>query len=118
MDDFTLISTPEGIGKVWPLLVQLSAEVGLELSVEKCQVFCPTPLTKENDALIPGAIIRKVDGIVMLGAPVGTDEFCYSFWNQFLVSVQRQTDILCAWSNTQAALTLFGCCVPLNFCLP
>jgi hypothetical protein len=32
MDDFTLISTPEGTGKVWPLLVQLSAEVGLKLS--------------------------------------------------------------------------------------
>jgi hypothetical protein len=111
MDDFTLISTPEGIGKVWPLLVQLSAEVGLELSVEKCQVYCPGGLSEEADAFIPADIIRKQDGIVMLGAPVGTDEYCYSFWNQFLVSVARQTEILCAWSNTQAALTLFRMCV-------
>jgi hypothetical protein len=111
MDDFTLISTPEGISKVWPLLIQLSAEVGLELSVDKCQMFSYRDLTEEEDALIPLGIIRKRDGIVMLGAPVGTDEFCYSFWHEYLVSVTRQTDILCAWSNTQAALTLFRMCV-------
>jgi hypothetical protein len=54
-------------------------------------------------ALIPADIIRQKEGIVMLGAPVGTDEFCYYFWNDYLVSVKRQTDILCSWSNTQAA---------------
>jgi len=120
MDDLTFVCAPAALPTVWPLLEQGAKDVGLSLSLPKCEVWSPAgPLSPSDDKCIHSDIKRVPAGMVVLGAPVGTDEFCSKFWREYLKDIERETKIVCRWNKVQGALSLFRICIcsRLNYML-
>lgn len=75
MDDITLMGPTEGVARTFRELADRARARGLRVNPAKCVAFGP-PQETMRDEVLELAIPTTSDGIVILGAPIGTDEFC------------------------------------------
>jgi hypothetical protein len=119
MDDLTMVLDPDVVGDTADFISNESAKLGLKLNFSKCEL-----MSMDGKDALSGIIcdsnIKHVDGCVKnLGIPIGTDSACGAYWHKYLDEIARETRIVCAWSNVQAALVLFRLCITskLNYML-
>jgi len=111
MDDFSAVCLPEDLPSLWQILEQRASDVGLNLSIHKCEVYSPGGFSDEIVHHIPEGIQHRAAGITLLGGVVGSNEFCEQHWMSYISDVEREADIVCTWDNVQAGLCLFRFCV-------
>ena len=118
LDDFTIVCLPDALCGVWNILDVRAKEVGLSLSLPKCEVYAPNGF-EGIDHLVPAGVVCKQHGISLLGGVIGDPEFCEAHWTVYLEDIEREADIICKWNNVQAGLCLFRFCVVsrLNYML-
>jgi hypothetical protein len=114
-DDTSLVCEQADVMTVWPTLQERSAALGLQLAPHKCAVYCPMGEQELNHALMPVGIQIATEGLVLLGAPLGTSDFCKGVWMAYLKEIERETLIVCGWSKVQAGLALFRLCITSKF---
>jgi hypothetical protein len=119
MDDLTMVLKPSAVGVIAEFLSVESLKLGLQLNFKKCELMSMDGLNALS-GIDASEDIKRVAGCVKnLGIPIGPDVHCGEYWNKFLDGIERDTDIVCRWSNVQGALVLFRLCITskLNYML-
>ena len=111
MDDTFVIAPQTSINIIWPHIILSAKEVGLEVNETKCQLYNKNMNNILHEITLPPEVIRKVDGVVIIGAPVGTDLFEYEYWNKQLKVWDAEIIKTCNYEDTQVALTFLTKCV-------
>lgn len=125
LDDITILVEEHHIMNLFLFLIPRAKSVGLELNMTKCGVYDPAGILvpnmslTERDVILPPGIIIHEHGMSMLGAPIGSDDFCALFWGDYVNTIEKETIIITGWDNVQYALLLFRLCISskLNFML-
>jgi hypothetical protein len=98
------------VGKSHDLLTILSnirtigSELGLILNLSKCVVF------GKNSASFPPEIARASEGILVLGSPIGSDDFISSHVNEQVFKASNTLFLSRELKDPQMELLLLRCC--------
>eukprot|EP01034_Spumella_vulgaris_P043911 gene43911-54564_t len=87
MDDLIMMGPLATVCKVWPELVNRLLDVGLEVNIPKCRVYHENLATLGTNTL---PIDEAKDGIVMVGVPIGSEQFIYNYWKGEFDSIQDE----------------------------
>ena len=61
---------------------------------------------------LPEALKFHTDGVVLVGTPIGNNEFCKSYWEATLIQeIRTAIPLVCSWPDVQRALCLFRMCI-------
>ena len=62
---------------------------------------------------IPNQISHSSDGIKMIDAPIGNEEFCETFWGggNLVQKIRESVSLIRTWRDTQRAFCLFRLCI-------
>eukprot|EP01034_Spumella_vulgaris_P026080 gene26080-32610_t len=101
MDDLIMMGPLATVCKVWPELVNRLLDVGLEVNIPKCKVYHENLATLGTNTL---PIDEAKDGIVMVGVPIGSEQFIYNYWKGEFDSIQDEITAVCEYEDTQVAL--------------
>ena len=84
LDDLALAGTQFAVARGISLLKASAGQLGLRLNMSKCELVSAVPQGIGMDwDLFDQNIPRKLDGCLkLLGAPIGTDEYCQSLTHQ------------------------------------
>ena len=82
--------------------------LSINYAKDKSAVYI-NPAQTLPDSWDPATLPRNLpilnDGIVMVGTPIGSDDFCVDFWTEKLLDpIRKAVPLVCQWSNVQAAL--------------
>ena len=90
------------------------AAVGIELNPSESAVYVPNGISAELNAKLDPSFIRCTDGIKVLGAPIGSADFCEAFATARMAKSTKSTyPHLTGLQDPQAAsLLLVNCLVP------
>ena len=75
IDDTTCITDVAGVHRILEILEEAS-ELGFYVNRAKCIAFAPQPSRIEDYSMLPDDIIIEHEGVELLGAPIGTEEYC------------------------------------------
>ena len=78
LDDTVLLGPPQVVAEAFTTLVRLGGEMaGLQVNPSKCAVWAPREDTSLRffPLMIVGASGRRLRGVIVLGIPVGSDDF-------------------------------------------
>ena len=116
LDDCVFAGRLDIVCKAIRLLSDASAELGLELNLDKCRLYL-TPECPE-DVLLPrlpgGLVIRREDGFKFLGAPIGSKRFCEQLTEKRVTKNQPLLEAIAGLSDPSIALLLLRQCA--GFC--
>ena len=73
LDDGVLVGSEDDLIRSWDLLCQLGSDRGLDVSVDKCELWS----TVDLDRLDIGIKRKDISGLEVLGAALGTPEFVF-----------------------------------------
>ncbi len=111
MDDLTLVAHHTTINQVWHSLVSKAAAVGLQINLSKCQIYHPDMQLIADELTIPSDIVKTSDGVVMLGVPIGTEEYEYTYWSDRMTEFTSDINMACSYEDAQVALLFLTKCV-------
>ena len=109
-DDTLFIAPLEAHTKRLQILMEQGPNMGIHLNKSKSQVIMPVPSEDELD-LYPTEFKRLKDGIVVLGAPVGSDKFVQDFLDERINKVEKLLDKTKELGNTQVMALLARYCI-------
>ena len=112
LDDMILAGEQSAVADGIALLKDSSATVGLRLNMSKCELVPAAPGgVGINWDLFDQNMPRKLDGCFkLLGAPIGTDEYCKSLTKNRAAKVQSSLDAIGDLPDPQVALALLRSC--------
>jgi hypothetical protein len=110
MDDLIMLGPVNVVCEAWPTLVRKLKDVGLVVNTDKCQVYHPDAEVR-NKCTLPTEITRKHDGIVMVGVPLGSDQYVHDYWKGEFDAIKEEIDTVCRYEDTQVALLFLSKCV-------
>jgi hypothetical protein len=116
MDDLTMVLAPEVVATTAEFISVESAKLGLDLNFSKCELMSMQGvealrgITAAEDTECPDASRIWEYRLALI---------CGIYWKKYLDGIERETEIVCGWSNVQAALVLFRMCIAtkLNYML-
>ena len=111
MDDLTIIAPQTSINGIWNNLIDSAAVVGLQVNEIKCQLYNKCMADILHQIELPVDVIRKFDGVVIIGTPVGDEQYEYDHWNAQLSEWKRDIIKTCNYEDTQVALMFLTKCV-------
>ena len=111
MDDTFIIAPQTSINGIWPHLIASAKQVGLTVNETKCQLYNKNMNDILQEITLPSEVIRKVDGVVIIGTPVGTEQYEHNHWTEQLKVWDSEIDKTCQYEDTQVALTFLTKCV-------
>ena len=107
-DDINILMKPEHLHILYPQLINIFNSIGLEMNLNKSIIYINKMNPEEIIQHIPNQIPHSSEGIEMVGAPLGNNVFCETFWEKSLVEkLQESISLICTWYDTQRALCLF-----------
>ena len=111
-DDINILMKPEHLHILYPQLINIFNSIGLEMNLNKSIIYTNKMNPEEIIQHIPNQIPHSSEGIEMVGAPLGNNVFCETFWEKSLVEkLQESIPLICTWYDTQRALCLFRLCI-------
>ena len=112
LDDLVLAGAQLAVARGISLLEASSRRLGLELNMSKCEIITPTQQGLDiNWDLFNARIPRNLDGsFKLLGAPIGSKEYCQQLTQQRANKVQECLDALGELPDPQVALALLRSC--------
>jgi hypothetical protein len=109
LDDGVLIGNAESVLRAYGILVEIGSELGLELNERKCVLYGPG--LAHNDFLFPNTMIRKIDGIEVLGSPVGTEDNIQRITANRIENIKLTLNKVVDIDDPQIELLLLRACV-------
>eukprot|EP01034_Spumella_vulgaris_P034977 gene34977-43132_t len=103
MDDLIMLGSLQTVCEVWPVLVEKLCEVGLKVNTKKCHAYHERILSM-GKCTLPEEVTLREDGIVMVGVPVGTEQFVYDHWLREFEDIKEEITKVCQYEDTQVAL--------------
>jgi hypothetical protein len=112
MDDITGSGPVEVVADVLKVIGDAAAEIGLELQLQKCSVFCP-----RGDPVpdIPADVERADGGLVVLGVPMGSREFVEDSLMEIVTDLETLVPKLVKMEDSQRAMVLLRMCFAQKF---
>ncbi len=86
-------------------------KVGLVVNTDKCQVYHANKKMLDEECTLPVTITRKYDGIVMVGVPLGSEQYVHDYWKGEFEAIKEEIDAVCRYEDTQVALLFLSKCV-------
>ena len=111
MDDLTIIAPHLSINQIWDKLVDSSALVGLVVNPTKCQIYNSNMDTIVDTITLPPEITRKDDGLIIVGTPIGNEQFELAHWESKLKGIRTEIEKACSYDDTQVALMFLSKCI-------
>ena len=122
LDDGDLIGKTEHLVKAFKVISENAPELGLHLSLPKCQLFWPTknPDFEIEKNVFPPDIERvRCEGVDLLGSPLGSEDFCDKLVMDRVQKIEKTLDMLPELDDPQIELLLLRSCVGLpKFAFP
>jgi hypothetical protein len=78
LDDGVLVGPTDEVRRALDYIASNGPEYGLFINEAKCSLFWPNEKVN-NWTDFPAPILRSNDGMVLLGAPIGTRDFCETY---------------------------------------
>lgn len=94
-DDGYLQGSPASVIAAFPAICRLGASIGLTARLDKCGVYSPNAMVGAEVAAALG-IPHRVDGLVVAGTPIGSDEFVAASANKSSQAVCKVIEDLIA----------------------
>ena len=112
LDDLVMAGEQSAVAAGITQLKVSAATLGLRLNMLKCELVPAVQGGASiNWELFDNNVPRKLDGCFkLLGAPIGTVEYCQSITNQRAAKVQSSLDAIGALPDPQVALLLLRSC--------
>ena len=112
LDDLVMAGTQLAVSGGIASLKASAEKLGLQLNMSKCELVSAVPEgTGMNLDLFDKNIPRKLDdGFKLLGAPIGTDEYCQSLTHQRATKIQDCLDAIGDLPDPHIALALLHSC--------
>jgi ubiquitin carboxyl-terminal hydrolase 44/49 len=118
MDDGIIAGPAPDVRKALKLIVKYGPDLGLDLNLAKCELFCSSVETLElndfpiqrakNDGNIP---VSAHFNFIVLGSPIGSPEFCEGWMSAATSKAELLFDRLSELNDPHtAALLLSSCC--------
>ncbi len=115
LDDGVLAGEKEKVAEAMVFLREESARIGLIVNDEKCEVvplFCGREETTAGDLGLPGEFrVLDRDGFTLLGAPIGSPEYCEGFIRGKVAELKELFGMLGDMPDTQAAMAILRNCM-------
>ena len=108
-DDTYILGCPNALSPAFTAYQVAMAGVGLSVAVNKCRLWAP-PTVMLPDELLPD-VPRSLDGLTVLGVPLGSAAFVAEALEQALQSWSRGLDELPELQDSQVAVGLLRQCV-------
>ena len=112
LDDFVMAGEQSAVATGIACLKNSAATIGLKLNMSKCELVPAKHGGADiNWSLFDNDMPRKLDGgFKLLGAPIGTTEYCQALTNKRAVKVQSSLDAIAELPDPQVALALLRSC--------
>jgi hypothetical protein len=110
-DDGNLAGTPEDLFRAFQILVTNGPPRGLHLAPSKCLVWCGNEDPHCMDPLNCGIPRSFSDGLLVLGSPIGSPDFCNEILIDRIGKVKKALDKLPLLKNPQAQFVLLRSCL-------
>ena len=108
LDDGTIAGSVE----IYKFFADEGPKLGLFLNPKKSKIYWPSE-SMENQELFPEDLCREKDGIVLLGAPIGNEEFVAKFFHSKMTKLTSTVNKLGKLEDSQIAFTLLQNCLGL-----
>ena len=116
LDDGYIAGKVKKVSTAYKVIVKTAAIIGLELRVDKSELFYPSGKVSRRD-LFPADLKLKLNGVEVIGAPIGSKSFVSEFFDSQYGELKALLDRLREASScigTQATFTLLSKCI--SFC--
>lgn len=125
LDDGVIVGSAKVVLKTFIVIQSHGPSLGLHLNVKKCELFSPNvdnfaiELQDPGNAVavhtFPHELQRSTSlNFVLLGSPIGTDEFCSNYVSKLRVGNRRLLDRIVEIGDPQIGLHLLRTCA--SFC--
>ena len=104
LDDGVLVGLEDDLIRSWDLLCQLGLDRGLQIRVDKCELWS----TVDLDKLIIRIKRNDISGLEVLGAELGTPEFLCMKFNERIGKIRVLFENLDYLDDPQCALGILG----------
>ena len=116
LDDINIIADPSSITEdFWTQINSTLTECGLSINMKKATLYTSTCTSDSLSTLrskLPLSLKFHADGVELVGAPIGNEEFCQNYWELNLINeIRIAIPIICSWPDVQRALCLFRLCI-------
>lgn len=112
MDDISGVAPEEAVCAALPVLQRVAASCGLRLRLDKCCSYCPSGGALDR---LPDAVPRAIDGLEVLGAPLGSPAFVDAFLSDKLKEVVDLTPLFSRLTDKQQSFLLLRLCLSQKF---
>ena len=116
LDDGTIAGSTRDVLKASKLIQEAGMQIGLKMNLAKCSLYWPSYMNKKdkyNNDIFDSSIIREEAGFRLLGIPIGSDEFCKSYFLKQIDNVTQMLSKLTLLEDPQVALAILRNCSSL-----
>ena len=113
MDDGHIGGPTEVIAKIINVISQTGPTIGVFLNLEKSKLFWPHP-SQHNSHLFPPSLPRTSDGLVVLGTPIGSEQFISNHFSSKIEKNDRIIKKLPKLNDPQISFALLSKCMGLS----
>ena len=112
LDDGTIVGSIPLVLKAYNIIGNVGPALGLNMNVAKCEVHWPT-MDMEALSCFPAAVKRvSPAGVDLLGAPMGSTEFCHEYIRKHVVrKTQSSLEALADIEDSQIEVALLRSCL-------
>ena len=110
LDDGVIGCDTSTVAKAFEILQKEGPKYGLYVQVPKCELFYPSN-SNLNRNLFPTELKVVTNGLGIMGAPIGSNDFCATFFKNRLEKLKRLLVKIDDIENTQVSFLLLNKCV-------
>ena len=113
LDDGSMAGPGEELLKAWKIVEEEAKKIGMRVNVKKCEIWSPEGHEKWQDDFPEQVVRLKGEGFELLGAPIGTKEFCEEYARKRVMKVKEVVAKLPLLADPQMELVLLRSCIGL-----
>lgn len=102
LDDGTIIGESTQLLEVFHFISEEGPTLGLHINPTKCSMYWPT--SQEMWTHFPDCLLKRTDGTIILGSPVGSREFISDATKKKIISLLSTMDLIEDLDNSQMEL--------------
>ena len=113
LDDGSMAGPGEELLRAWKIVEEEAKKIGMRVNVKKCEIWSPEGREKWQDEFPEQVVRLKAEGFELLGAPIGTKEFCEEYARKRVMKVKEVVAKLPLLADPQMELVLLRSCIGL-----
>ncbi len=113
LDDGTIAGRPETLHEIYNFFEVEGPKLGLFVNVVKSKIYWPSG-SMQGQELFPAELSREQEGLLVLGSPIGSDDFISRAFSSKLIKIDETIQKLPKLDDAQVAFTLVQNCLGLS----